>query len=102
MASWGLSHQKQSTDCDIQIQRVSQQHHFISYTIKIVYCEGDMFRPFLGHLQALWENRSNIYLYFNALWDPKCLRIVLYECKIHKFVQGDTRESDGFQKKSTR
>ena len=28
------------------------------YTIKIVYCQGDMFRPLLGHLQALWENRS--------------------------------------------
>ena len=28
------------------------------YTIKIVYYQGDMFRPLLGHLQALWENRS--------------------------------------------
>ena len=28
------------------------------YTIKIVYCQGDMFQPLLGHLQALWENRS--------------------------------------------
>ena len=45
-----------------------------------------MFRLLLGHLQALWENRSNSYLYFDALWDPKCLHIVLYECKIHKFV----------------
>jgi len=25
--------------------------------INIVYCQGDMFRPLLGHLQALWENR---------------------------------------------
>ena len=32
-----------------------------------------MFRPLLGHLQALWENRSKRYLYFNALWDPKCV-----------------------------
>jgi len=23
------------------------------------------------------------YLYFNALWHPKCLQIVLYDCKIH-------------------
>jgi len=23
---------------------------------------GDMFRPLLGHLQALWENRSKRYL----------------------------------------
>jgi len=23
------------------------------YTIKIVYCQGDMFQPLLGHLQAL-------------------------------------------------
>ena len=45
-----------------------------------------MFRPLLGHLQALWENRSKSYLYFNALWDPRCLQIVLYECEIHKFV----------------
>ena len=45
-----------------------------------------MFRPLLGNLQALWENRSKSYLYFNALWDPKCLQIVLYECEIHKFV----------------
>ena len=45
-----------------------------------------MFRPLLGHLQALWENRSKSYLYFNELWDPKCLQIVLYECEIRKFV----------------
>jgi len=56
------------------------------YTNKIVYCQGDMFRPLLGHLQALWENRSKSYIYFNALWDPKCLKIVLYDSKIHKFV----------------
>ena len=42
-----------------------------------VYCQGDMFRPLLGHLQAPWENRSKSYLYFNALWDPKCLQIIL-------------------------
>ena len=40
----------------------------------------------LGHPQALCENRSKSYLYFNALWDPKCLQIILQECKIHKFV----------------
>jgi len=45
-----------------------------------------MFRPLFGHLQALWENRSESYPYFNALWDPKCLQIMLYECEIHKFV----------------
>jgi hypothetical protein len=28
--------------------------------------QGDMFRPLLGHLQTLWENRSKIYLYFRA------------------------------------
>jgi len=32
-----------------------------------------MFRPLLGHLQAVWENMYKIYLYFNALCDPKCL-----------------------------
>ena len=32
-----------------------------------------MFRPSLGHPQALKENRSNItYMFYgNALWDPK-------------------------------
>ena len=45
-----------------------------------------MFRPLLGHLQALLEKRSKSYLYFSALWDPKYLHIVLYECEIHKFV----------------
>ena len=45
-----------------------------------------MFRPLLGHLQALWEKKSKSYLYFNALWDPKRLQIVLYECEIHTFV----------------
>jgi len=45
-----------------------------------------MFQPLLGHLHSLWENRSKNYLYFNALLDPKCLQIVLYECGIHKFV----------------
>ena len=60
--------------------------HFILYTIKIVYCQGDMFRLLLGHLQALWENRSKSYLYFNELWDSRCLQTVLYECEMHKFV----------------
>ena len=45
-----------------------------------------MFRPLLGHLQALWEERSKRYLHFNALWDSECLQILLYECKIRKFV----------------
>jgi len=41
-----------------------------------------MFRPLFGRLQAVWENRSKSYLYFNALRDPKCLMIVLYEWEI--------------------
>ena len=45
-----------------------------------------MFRPLLGHLQALWGKRSKSYLYFNVLWVPKCLLAVLYECEIRKFV----------------
>ena len=47
--------------------------------IKIAYCQGDMFRPSLGHLQALKENRSKItqIFYKNALWDPKCSQDVL-------------------------
>jgi len=38
-----------------------------------VYCQGDMFRPLLVHLQALWENRPKSHLYFKALRDPKCI-----------------------------
>jgi len=52
--------------------------HFILYTIKIVYCQGDMFQPLLRHLQAVWENRYKSYLYFNALWDPKCIHTILF------------------------
>ena len=40
---------------------ISSKIDLILYTIKIVYCQGDMFRPLLGHLQALWENRSKSY-----------------------------------------
>ena len=29
-----------------------------------------MFRPFLGHPQALWENRSKSCLCFTVMWDP--------------------------------
>ena len=72
--------------CYINTTCQSITQHFILYTIKIVYCQGDMFRPLLGHLQALWENGSKSYLYFDVLWDPKCLQIVLYDCKIHNFV----------------
>ena len=45
-----------------------------------------MFRPILSHLQALWENRFKSHLYFNALWDPKCLQIVLHECEITLYI----------------
>ena len=45
-----------------------------------------MFWHLLSHIQALRENRSKVYLYFNALWDPKCLQTLLYECEIPKFV----------------
>jgi len=44
-----------------------------------------MFRPLLGHLQALWENRSQSDIYFNALWDPKCLQVLLYDVKYVRF-----------------
>jgi len=37
-------------------QSITQR--FILYTIKIMCCQGDIFRPLSGHLQALWENRS--------------------------------------------
>ena len=43
--------------------------------IKIVHCQGDMFRPSLGHLQALKEKQIQDYIDFfcckNALWDPQ-------------------------------
>ena len=60
--------------------------HFILYKIKLAYYYGDMFRPLLGHPQPLWENRSKSYLYFKALWDPKCLQIVLQEWEIQKLL----------------
>jgi len=28
--------------------------------IKLIFCQGDMFRPSLGYPQALKENRTNI------------------------------------------
>jgi len=55
--------------------------HFILYTIKRTYCQGDMFRPLLGHLQVLWENRSKRHLYFNAIWDPRLYIFVVYKIK---------------------
>ena len=38
-----------------------------------------MFRPSLGHPQALRENRSNITYMFhrNALWDPICSQNII-------------------------
>jgi hypothetical protein len=44
-----------------------------SYTFKILYYQGDIFRHSLGHLQTLKETRYKIYGFFykNALWDPK-------------------------------
>ena len=39
--------------------------HFILYTIKIVYCQGDMFRPLLGHLQALCEKTDPRAIYIS-------------------------------------
>ena len=45
-----------------------------------------MFRTLLGHFKALWGNISKSYLYFNALSDPKCLQIVLYEREIHNNI----------------
>ena len=36
-------------------QSITQQ--FISYTLNSIYRQGDMFRPSLGHPQALKENR---------------------------------------------
>ena len=67
--------------------------HTHKHTIKIVYCQYDMFRPLLGQLQALWENRSKSYLYFSAMWDPKYLQIVLHECEI----QGHQKRWTGFE-----
>jgi len=49
-----------------------------------------MFRPLLRRLQALSENTPRSSLYFNALWDPKCLQLLLQGCKIHKFLYIET------------
>jgi len=40
-----------------------------------VYFQRDMFQPLLGHLQALWENRSKSCLYFNAFGIPQYIEI---------------------------
>ena len=40
--------------CYINTTCQSITQHFILYTIKRVYCQGDMFRPLLCHLQVLW------------------------------------------------
>ena len=49
-------------------------------TLYFIYNKNSIFSgrhisTLLGHLQALWENRSKSYLYLNALWDPKCTEI---------------------------
>ena len=56
---------------DIAINTTCQSitQHFILYTITIVYCQGNMFRPLLGHLQALWET------------DPRAIYIKVH-CRI--------------------
>ena len=46
-----------------------------------------MFRPLLGYLQALWENRSKNYLYFNALWDPNTICKYLGSHNALKYIQ---------------
>jgi len=45
-----------------------------------------MFRPLVGHLQVLWETDPRAIYTFNALRDPKCLQIILQECKIYESV----------------
>jgi hypothetical protein len=58
----------------------------------MIYRQGDMFRPSLGHPQALKASRSKItYMFYrNTLWDPKYLQKVIevqYKfCNIHVFV----------------
>jgi len=48
---------------------VSVNNTTLYFIYNKVICQGDMFRPLLGHLQALWENRSKNYIHFNAMWD---------------------------------
>jgi hypothetical protein len=45
----------------------------------MVYRQGDIFRPSLGHPQALKESRSKItYMFYrNTLWDPRRIQIVI-------------------------
>ena len=64
----------------IQYTNVSVQNTTVYFIyIKIVYSQGDMFRPSLGHLHALKENRPKItYIFYNnALWDPICSQNVI-------------------------
>ena len=47
-----------------------------------------MFRPSLGHPQALKENKSKItYMFYrNALWHPKCSQNIIAEIDIDYLV----------------
>jgi len=56
------------------------------YFIKNSILSGRHISTFIGSSSGPLRNRSKNYLYFNALRDPKCLQIILHECKIHEFV----------------
>ena len=68
---WNVFHPEVLKHINTTCQSITQ--HFIFYTLKIVYCQGDMFRPLLGHLQALWENGSKCYLLFQLIMGSQVL-----------------------------
>jgi len=47
---------------------------------------GRHISTFIGSSSGLLRNRSKNYLYFSALWDPKCLQIILQKCKVYEYI----------------
>jgi len=68
------------------------------YTINIVYSQGDMFRPLLGHLQALWEKRSKncpVIYHFYCIQIKYCAtdcRVCVY--RVHNLTPASPCEGD--------
>ena len=73
------------------LQHINTNVSVNNTTIYFIYnknsiLSGQHVSTFTGSSSGPLRNRSKNYLYFNALRDPKCLQIILQECKIHEFV----------------
>ena len=55
--------------------RRQSQHNCLFIYNKIVYCQCNMFRPFIGSSSGPLEIQiQGLYVFFSALWDPRCLQ----------------------------